>query len=172
MPVASSTPSILRIAAALRQHLASSELEAVRSRVTALAAATHGLAWSPMLRTRNPCPFLIDHACSIHAIRPFVCRAWNSADAEDCRRTLDQEVQQMRFDVFQRATFAGIERGTKDALAGFGLDPTDLDFTAAIKVALEDPDAADRWLQGEPIFAGCEARVHGDRRALPMAFQV
>lgn len=169
LPVASSAPSILRIADALRQQLAPADLDAVLSRIGTLDAATRGREWSPSLRGPTPCAFLVNHACTIYGMRPFVCRAWNSADADDCRRALDQQTVEMRFDVFQRATFAGIERGLKDALIAHQLDPVDLDFCPALKVALLAPDAGDRWLRGEPIFAGCEARRPDDRRALPLA---
>jgi hypothetical protein len=49
-----------------------------------------------------------------------------------------------------------------------GLDATDLEFTAAVRVAMEHPDACERWLAGEPVFAGCEAKPD-PRRRLPLA---
>jgi hypothetical protein len=70
----------------------------------------------------------------------------------------------MRFDLFQRTTFSGIERGLQAAVQSTGLDAADLELTAAIRVAMENPDACERWLAGEPVFAGCEARPDGRRR--------
>ena len=111
---------------------------------------TRGVPWSPSARAPTPCAFLVDGACSIYALRPFVCRAWNSASADDCLEQLRSEWVQMRFDVFQRATFAGVEGGLKEALRAHALDAADLDFTAAMRVALEDATACQRWLAGEP----------------------
>jgi Fe-S-cluster containining protein len=159
MPVGSTAPAVLRIAAALRERLSESEFAAALARVVAQDERTRGLVWSPSLRAPTPCAFLADGACSIHGLRPFVCRAWNSTDADACRRALSEEAFPMRFDVFQRATFAGIESGLKEALRVHALDPTDLDLVAAMRVALENGDACERWLAGEPIFAGCEAKM-------------
>ena len=44
----------------------------------------------------------------------------------------------------------------------------DLEFTAAIRVAMENPDACERWLAGDAVFAGCEAKPDR-RRRLPLS---
>jgi Fe-S-cluster containining protein len=167
-PVGTSAPAVLRIAAALREALSEPEFASVLARVAALDDRTHGAAWTPTERPPFPCAFLVNGACSIYAVRPFVCRAWNSADAEACRRALGQDSVEMRFDLFQRTLFSGIERGLQAALQSRGLDATDLELTAAVRVALENPDACERWLAGEPVFAGCEAKPDR-RRRLPFA---
>jgi Fe-S-cluster containining protein len=167
-PVGTSAPTVLRIAAALREALSEPEFARVLARVVALDDKTHGAAWTPTERPPFPCAFLVDGACSIYTLRPFVCRAWNSADAEACRRALGQDSVEMRFDLFQRTTFSGIERGLQAALESSGLDATVLELTAAIRVAMENSDACERWLAGEPVFAGCEAKPDG-RRRLPFA---
>jgi hypothetical protein len=74
----------------------------------------------------------------------------------------------MRFDLFQRTTFAAAEKGLQAAMQANGLDAADLEFTAAIRVAMENQDACERWLAGEPVFAGCEAKPDL-RRRLPFA---
>ena len=40
-----------------------------------------------------------------------------------------------------------------ESLTQAGLDASGLDLTIALLIALETPDAADRWLAGEPVFA-------------------
>ena len=167
-PVGTSAPTVLRIAAALRQELSPSEFASALERVAALDEKTHGAAWTPTERPPLPCAFLTGGACSIYALRPFVCRAWNSADAEACRRALGQDSVEMRFDLFQRTTFAAAEKGLQAAMQANGLDASDLEFTAAIRVAMENQDACERWLAGEPVFAGCEAKPD-PRRRLPFA---
>jgi hypothetical protein len=167
-PVGTSAPTVLRIAAALRETLSEPEFARVLARVVALDDKTHGAEWTPTERPPFPCAFLVDGACSIYALRPFVCRGWNSADAEACRRALGQDSVEMRFDLFQRTTFSGVERGLQAALESSGLDATDLELTAAIRVAMENSDACERWLAGEPVFAGCEAKPDR-RRRLPFA---
>jgi Fe-S-cluster containining protein len=173
MPVASTGPAVLRMAAALRERLSKADFAAALARVVALDEKTRGVPWSPGLRAPTPCAFLVDGACSVYAVRPFVCRAWNSTDAEACKRALSEETVPMRFDVFQRATFAGIESGIKEALSAYRLDTQDLELAPAMRVAMQNEDACERWLAGEPLFAGCEARPSaattpgGAKRALP-----
>jgi hypothetical protein len=154
----------------LRQKSTKDDFANALARVAALDEKTHGLPFSPSSRPPLPCAFLIDDACSIYAIRPFVCRAWNSADEDSCRRALREEAVEMRFDLCQRTTFSGAEKGMHAALRAGGLELIDLEFTAAMRVAMESADACERWLAGEPIFRGCEARhTADDRYHLPIA---
>jgi uncharacterized protein len=169
VPVSTSAPTVLRIAAALG-GLSEAERASALARVAALDEKTHGLPWSPSHRPPLPCAFLVDGACSIYAVRPFVCRAWNSVDAETCRTFVREEGVELRFDSFQRAVFGGVEKGMHAALRACGLDTADLELTAAMRVALENADACERWLAGQPVFAGCEAkRVPQRGRRLPVA---
>ncbi len=169
-PVSTSAPVVLRIAAALRERSSEAEFASVLARVVALDEKTHGLPFSPRSRPPLACAFLVDGACSIYDVRPLVCRAWNSADEDSCRQALKEEAVQMRFDLFQRTTFSGVEKGMQVALRAAGLDPVELEFTAAIRVAIEQPDACERWLAGEAVFAGCEAKhTADDRYRLPLA---
>jgi Fe-S-cluster containining protein len=169
-PVSTSAPVVLRIAAALRERSSEAEFARVLARVVALDEKTHGLPFSPRSRPPLPCAFLVDGACSIYDVRPLVCRAWNSADEDSCRQALQEEAVQMRFDLFQRTTFSGVEKGMQAALRAGGLDPVELEFTSAIRVAMENPDACERWLAGQPVFSGCEAKhTADDRYRLPIA---
>jgi Fe-S-cluster containining protein len=167
-PVITSAPTVLQIAADLREKLGEAEFATVLARVVALDEKTHGAACTVAERPPHACAFLVDGACSIYAVRPFVCRAWNSADAEACRRALGQDTVEMRFDLYQRTTFAGVEKGLQEALRAGGLDASDVELTAAVRVAMENPDACERWLAGEPVFADCEAKPDR-RRRLPFA---
>jgi Fe-S-cluster containining protein len=167
-PVGTNAATVLRIAASLRERLSDVEFAATLARVVALDAQTHRASWTPTERPPLACAFLVDHECTIHAVRPFVCRAWNSADADACLRALGVDSVEMRFDLFQRTVFAGIEKGLQAAVKSHHLDAGDLELTAAIRVAMENPEACERWLAGEPIFTGCEAKPDG-RRRLPFA---
>jgi Fe-S-cluster containining protein len=169
-PVGTTAPSVLRLAAWLRAHRTPEELAEVRRRVAALDDVTHGKTWTPRERPPNPCALLVDGACSVYEVRPFACRAWNAVDVEECKRAMGQDWTALRFDLFQRTTFAAVEDGIRLALGDAGLDGGDLELTAALRVALDRPDAAEAWLAGAPVFAGCEAQLPpNQRRSLPLA---
>jgi hypothetical protein len=169
-PVGTNAASVLRMVAWLRSRLPPSELDAVLASVAALDDQTHGATWTVRERPPHACAFLVGGSCSVYEVRPFVCRAWNSASAQACERALGQDSVEMRFDLFQRTVFAAVEKGLQLAATDAGLDGGDLELTAAARVALERPDAFEAWLAGEPVFAGCEAKpAPGGRRRLPFA---
>jgi Fe-S-cluster containining protein len=166
-PVGASPPVVLRIAAALRQGASKAEFADALARVCAPDKTTRDADSRPSVHPPQPCVFLVDGACSIYAIRPFVCRAWNSVDPEACRQTLGEDSVDMRFDLLQRTTFASIETGLQFAFESSGLDAAALEFTAAMRIAMAIPNACERWLAGEAIFSGCEAK-RDSRRRLPL----
>jgi hypothetical protein len=170
LPVSTLAPTVLRIAAALRA-LDPADFEEALGRVVALDEQTHGLPWSPSQRLPLPCALLVDGACMAYSVRPFVCRGWNSVDADACRRLLIEGGVDLRYDSYQRATFSGVDEGLRAAIRAQGLDTTELELTAALRVALETQDACERWLAGERVFAGCEARriPNNPKNRLPMA---
>ena len=170
-PVVATAPSVLRLATWLRARLRPEQLGELLRRVAAIDDVTHGKTMTPKERPPTPCALLVDGACSAYEVRPFVCRAWNAVDAEDCKRALSKDGLEMRFDLYQRTTYASVEQGVKSALSDAGLDGADLELMAALRVALEREDASRAWLAGEPVFAGCEAKLpEATRRRLPVAW--
>jgi hypothetical protein len=107
----------------------------------------------------------------VYEVRPFVCRAWNSYDVEQCKLALVQQDVRMPMDGYQRTVYAAVEDGLKRAIAGAGLDDTNLELMASLRVALERSDASEAWLAGKPVFAECAAKLPDEkRRRLPLAF--
>lgn len=47
----------------------------------------------------------------------------------------------------------GVRQGVRQALGQAGLDGARLDLTIALRIALSDPAAAERWFAGELVFA-------------------
>jgi hypothetical protein len=170
-PVVTTAPSVVRLAAWLRERLTPEALSEVQRRVATIDDATRGRMLTPRGRPPNPCALLVDGACSVYPVRPFVCRAWNALDVEECKRALSNDAIQMRFDLYQRTTFAAVEDGVRLALEDAGLDNVDLELMAALRVALERPNVGEEWLSGQPVFAGCEAQLPEAtaRRRLPLA---
>ena len=104
---------------------------------------------------RSPCPLLHDNLCSVYAARPSVCRKHNSFSVDACIsdyegrggnipiRRFDQEV----FECCAVALLVGMRLWDERQGAVFEL-------AAALRVALGDPQAEQRWLSGEAVFAG------------------
>ena len=154
--VAVVAPEVLRIAAHLRESLDPAALAELAARVSAADALTRGLSRTARARAGVPCPLLADDgACSVHAVRPLLCRGWTSLSAGACERHFadpDHVPVAPAFTVgyeLASAVLAGLGRAALDA----GRDGALLELVAALHIALTHPDAAARWEAGRPVFA-------------------
>jgi Fe-S-cluster containining protein len=105
-----------------------------------------------------PCALLSGQClCLTYAARPLQCRPLHArmigrelglgiADAESRNPPTESPV---------RAIELGLEAGLVEELDDAGLDANSYELNAALVVALDTPDVANRWLKGENVFAGC-----------------
>jgi Fe-S-cluster containining protein len=152
--VGTAAPEVLRIAAYLRQTLTPEELQVTRARVNELAEQRRALRPDRRSRARLPCALLVENRCSVYPVRPLTCRGYNSADARRCEQSLEPASQAVvpSYAPQQRlCTF--VLDGMRAGLAESRLDGELLELTAALQIALTLPDAAERWLAGEAVFA-------------------
>ncbi len=118
-------------------------------------AATRGLSRAERTSRSIACPLLDrDGTCSAYVARPIVCGGWASLDLDACaRRQGDPSAPVPPVFVAgyeaANAVLAGLGKACFDA----GLDGTPLELVAALRVALERPNAAERFLAKRPIFA-------------------
>jgi hypothetical protein len=148
-------PEVLRIAAYLRETLDPEALAALSDRVQATDAVTRGLGRANRARSGVPCPLLTEEgSCSVHPVRPLLCRGWTSLDASACERHFadpDNTPTAPAFTVAHElasAVLAGLGTAARDA----GRDGALLELVAALRIALTHPDAAGRWEAGRPVF--------------------
>jgi hypothetical protein len=148
-------PEVIRIADHLRATLPPDAFAALLVRVRAAAERTGGLSRYERAEAGVPCPLLVDDACSVHAVRPLLCRGWTSVDAGACAAHFADpggvpvpEAHAPSYELGS-AVLAGLGRAALDA----GLDGGLLELVAALRVALSQPAAASRWLAGLPVFA-------------------
>jgi Fe-S-cluster containining protein len=151
--VMATAPEIFLLAGELRARHDAGFVAGVAGRCDAVAA-TAGVR-------RNPCPLLHDDLCSVYEGRPSVCRKHNSLAVDACIADYEGRggtIPIRRFDqeVFECCAVAlllgqrlwGGRPGAVHELAG------------ALRVVLAEPEAEQRWLAGEPVFAG----VHGQSK--------
>ncbi len=159
--VAVAAPEALRIAEHLRRALPARELDQVAARIARLDDRTRGLDADARAATGLPCALLVDGRCVVYPVRPLLCRGWNSLDAAACRaNALDPDSVPVPTCELHRQLAGHVALGLDDGLwdAGLGEASLDLELTTALRIALEVPDAAARWLGGEPVFAPAGAR--------------
>jgi Fe-S-cluster containining protein len=149
---------VLFIADYLHRQLAPVDLAALKKQVADLDAATRGLGQAARFALGRPCALLVDGLCLVYPVRPLLCRGWNSLDPDKCQAAVlhPEAIDDVRVDAIQLHTHQHISRGLAWAIGTAGLTGADLDFTAALRIALEDLDPFERWLAGEDVFRAAE----------------
>jgi Fe-S-cluster containining protein len=148
-PVGVAAPEVLRIVDYLRNTLSPPEWEELRQRVQSSGEQRRHLG----RRAALPCPLLVDDRCSAYLVRPLTCRGYNSSDARRCERALNAH-SDVEVPVYwpQQRLAAFVLDGLRAGLEENRLDAGLLELTAALRIALETTDAAERWLAGEGVF--------------------
>jgi hypothetical protein len=158
--VAVAAPEAFAIARYL-QHEAPADLAALlATAVVELDDRVRGLDADERAVRRLPCAFLLDGKCAIYPVRPLLCRGWNSLDVVACRENYRQpDIKPITVYALQRRLAVQAASGVDTALEEVGLGGgTDLELIAAVRIALEELDAAERYLAGEPIFEPAKVR--------------
>jgi|SRR5579859_5098809 len=152
----------LRLASYLRSTRSPEALTTLRAALDSLAPRTAGMSLQDRADARVPCP-LLDEAtgsCTVHPVRPLLCRGYNSCDLSACLRQLETRDLQTtppgnaEQSVVHKHVFAGLVLG-----AGRGRVAGPLELIDALRTALSTPDAEARWLAGEPVFDPSATRI-------------
>jgi Fe-S-cluster containining protein len=137
----------LRIACGLRERADQAGL------IEALAAHAARNKDVADKRNREPCPFLVDHACSIYDLRPAMCRKTVSLDVERCKAFA--ETVPADPEMFYKSN--AIINGSAKAYARKKLAAAPHELVSSVLLALRDPGAETRWWNGEDVFAAAAA---------------
>ena len=164
--VAVTPAEAVAIAQHVRRTFSAPALAALKARLAALDSRTRGLTVHERAQLRTACAFLEDGRCTIYAARPLRCRGVYSRDAAHCRWAMetpdevfgrpDRHAAPGPYPVEPARIMDAALTGLARALRDQGLAWQALELTAALRVALERPETAERYLAGEPAFAGTE----------------
>jgi Fe-S-cluster containining protein len=157
--VGTTAPEVFRIADYLHKQLAPQELQTIREQIVQLDEQKKGLREDRWSAARLPCPLLMNDRCSVYPVRPLTCRGFNSSDARQCERWVKKR-ERVEVPIYEPqhrlATF--VLDGLRAGLSESGLPDDLLELTSALRIALKLPNAFDRWLAREPIFAPARMR--------------
>lgn len=146
-------PEVLFLAEGLRARLPEMDLELLKEASAGRARELLGRDRGGRLEARLPCALLQEGCCSAYPHRPLACRWAVSPSLPACldhlvhrtsgfvkmEETLSQPIQQV---------WLGLRTGLRD----LGLDGSLLALNGALAIALAEPEAARRYLAGEPVF--------------------
>lgn len=170
----------LTIVRHLKTTWSEAALQSLRERAAVLRERTRDKTYSERHSPDLPCLFLgAAGECTVYPVRPLVCRAVNSLDADECRDNLYDDSKRAAYLETGRgasallgpirashAISAGLQLGGADV---YGLDMRPLDLVAVIDLLLRDDTAEARWLAGQPAFesaAGSDASSNAQLRNL------
>ena len=155
--VRASIPEVLCVAVWLRNNKSAEELAAIKKAASAYRAKYEQADEPTRTACRDACPMLVNSSCSVYEARPLVCRTFHSYDFSACERLFAGDNEAVLLgkhmhpasvtvvDTMRHGIRAGMESKNHSApLANLGI---------AISIALENEDAAGRWLAGEELFA-------------------
>lgn len=161
--IEATAPEVLAIAAHVAA-LAPARREAMLARATDNVRAAAGLSYAEHRAINQPCPFLVDSACSVYEVRPALCRNYHSTDVGQCRSSFDapgnESFVDTGIDALSEAGY-GTTAGFRCASAAAGVDPRLYDLDSAFLEAMRDPRARARLAAGEQAFH--DARVVGEQ---------
>lgn len=153
IPVAVLPPEALSIALHLRARRTADALAAMVERLRHRVEARRGWTLEQRRTHKGLCVFLqVDGQCGIYEGRPLACRGYTSSSATACQE--DRDPIPVHEGVLSATS--GVSYGLLDATEALGLDAARYELASAVLRALEVPDATERWLRGERVFAGCD----------------
>jgi Fe-S-cluster containining protein len=154
LTVGTSVPEVIRVLDYLRQNLSPKEFGDLRDRVLRLDEQRRELRATGRGEAGLPCALLVDHRCAAYPVRPLMCGGFNSSDAAQCERFVRSSGQTpLPLYAPQLRLAAFVLDGMMAGLSESGLPGERVELTAALRIALEVPDAVERFLAGEPVFA-------------------
>jgi Fe-S-cluster containining protein len=151
-------PEALAIAAYLRKNRSRAEQlrihELAVENAKKIAVRARGEGDVPPL----PCPLHgQDHVCCVYGTRPLRCRPLHAISiAKDMGSNsvppAGSQAEAPDENGHEQTVAQGIEIGLTRALKSAGLDANIYELNSALATALETPDAAERWANGENVF--------------------
>jgi Fe-S-cluster containining protein len=159
--VSATAPQVFAAARAVRAGAAA--YDAARARVAAAAARVRHVDWLTRCRMHEPCPLLVDGACSIYAARPLACRGFVSYSVAECRQAFEDGTDAVQMPAPYANVRSALESALRAALKRVAYAHESYELDTALERVLERPDAEAAWLAGEDVFAGVDV----DRSADP-----
>lgn len=150
-------PELLSFVDYIRENCCAEEIERIKR-----GAAEYGEAYrsTPVgIRPMFACPVLVDDRCGAYEGRCLVCRGYHSLDVNVCIELKEHPEKQIAAPGIKEmfSVAMNIRTGMRRALKEQGLDSDLIVLGLGLEIALNDPEAGDKYFRGENVFA--EARL-------------
>jgi len=130
-------PEVAAITDHIQQQYTREELAELKDQAEDLRSQVFGLDDDERMLLQRSCLFLDqEKSCRIHPVRPLLCRALTSTDADRCREAIAMaalgETPTILANLFQQQLFHQAFYGLASALEEQGRDPRSITLTEAI----------------------------------------
>lgn len=148
-------PEALLIANYIRKKFTPEEVDALLTRIAEFEKASEGLSLLEQGYRSMMCPLNVDSLCKVYTHRPLNCSAYHSFRLQACidDREDPSGAVPVPTDAYRRMLHTLHGQAMECALVALGLEADDLEFIPALRIALTDPEAGEKYLRGEPVFA-------------------
>lgn len=148
-------PEALLIGHYVEQHFSAEAKEKLAGRLTESMQLRSGKdkAELAQIRQENPCPLLEDGHCAVYSVRPLVCRAMHSLNAEKCERDMaSRRLTAVPYYAHRQEIILSLSAGLQAGCRVIGCQADSLDLSRALQDYAKQDRARERWLRGEKIF--------------------
>ena len=154
--VTATAPEIIHVANFIRANWNEQQIASLKERIASHKKSTQPLRdGNKDVLPRHICPLLEDGACSVWMDRPLICRGWNSVDVKTCIQKSEHPESGVREQALahQIAVADFVRQGLEEGLAAAKANGDICELSYGLEIALDNPDAGDRYLKGDDIFA-------------------
>ena len=149
--VSAQAPRIFAIADWLRANR--SNIGAEVARLEEAVAAIRGKDVDGRAEAGLACPFLDDGKCGIYPVRPAGCRGFFSLSLTACIAGSRGEGEEIPTPAHIQQLRGGYEQALSAVLHHWRLPTAHYELVQGVLAALKEPNAEERWFDGEDVFA-------------------
>jgi len=148
-------PEALLLGHHIHGHFSDGEKDLVLTQVAknlALAAGKSKVALAT-LRQELPCPLLRGRRCSVHPIRPLVCRAMHALNRERCEADLHSgSLAGSQYYAHRHEIAMSVSAGILEGCRAVGCQAGTLSLDRALHDFFSQENCVESWIAGEAVF--------------------
>jgi Fe-S-cluster containining protein len=148
-------PEALRIGHYVGQNFSQEDKDGLMKRVNRSLSLKAGKSKKKIARLRRqfPCPLLMDGKCSIYPVRPLVCRAMHTFNAEACEQELlGGKLEPGEYYAHRYEFVWSISSGLQNGCLEVGCQTGILDLVLALQDFLTRENPVEKWIAGKEVF--------------------
>jgi Fe-S-cluster containining protein len=157
-------PEALLLGDYVSRNFSDSEREQLRERLEGSSRLQSGKSKIEIagIRRELPCLLLSQGRCSVYPVRPLLCRAMHSLDADRCEAELKSPLPLVEYYSHRGDLVFLVAAGLIEGCRAQGCQSGALELAAALKDFFRQERPMERWIQGEEVFRFPSPMISGN----------